>query len=48
MTQAFLDALRADGPAADRAGKMGLWRGEASADGETNWKRVVEFCARRI
>ena len=25
-----------------------LWRGEASADGETNWKRVVEFRARRI
>jgi len=24
-----------------------LWRGEASADGETNWKRVVEFRARR-
>jgi len=25
-----------------------LWRGEASADGETSWKRVVEFRARRI
>ena len=24
-----------------------LWRGETSADGETNWKRVVEFVARR-
>jgi hypothetical protein len=24
-----------------------LWRGESSADGETNWKRVVEFRARR-
>ena len=24
-----------------------LWRGEASADGEMNWKRVVEFGARR-
>ena len=24
-----------------------LWRGETSADGETNWKRVVEFRAQR-
>lgn len=25
-----------------------LWRGEASADNEASWKRVVEFTARRI
>jgi hypothetical protein len=25
-----------------------FWLGESSADGETNWKRVVEFRARRI
>jgi hypothetical protein len=24
-----------------------LWRGEASADNEANWNRVVEFTARR-
>jgi hypothetical protein len=42
----LLEALRADGPAPDAPDSF-LWRADVSADGETRWKRVVEFRARR-
>ena len=47
MTDPFLDALGADGPFLDRAGKMDHRRAEVSADEGKSWRVVTEFTARR-
>ena len=47
MIDPFLNALGADGPFLDRAGKTDDRRAEVSADNGKSWRVVTEFTARR-